>query len=54
MDERLARLASAAGIEPVYWDALGTKRELEEPTARAILRALGLDPTAMSTRRSPR
>ncbi len=44
MNAALARLAAAAGIEPEYWDALGTRRELAEPTARAVLRALGFDP----------
>jgi len=49
MNDALARLASAAGIEPVYWDALGTRRDLEEQSARAVLRALGFDPDADET-----
>ena len=44
MSEALARLAGAAGIEHGYWDALGTWRGLDDDTAAALLRALGLDP----------
>jgi len=43
MDDSLRRLAMLAGIEEAYWDALGTRRELTEPTARALLAALGLE-----------
>lgn len=45
MDETLARLADAAGIEAGYWDGLGTRRDLGEATARALLVALGHDTT---------
>ncbi len=41
MDEPWRRLATAAGIEPGYWDGLGARRDLTEPTARALLAALG-------------
>jgi 4-alpha-glucanotransferase len=44
MDEALLRLALAAGIEAEYWDGLGTRRELTDDTARALLGSLGLDP----------
>ena len=44
MNDALARLARAAGIEHGYWDGLGTWRDLEDDTAVALLRALGLDP----------
>lgn len=44
MDEALARLAAAAGIEPGYWDGLGTRRDLGSDTAQALLAALGFDP----------
>ena len=44
MNEALARLTGAAGIEHGYWDGLGTWRALEDATAAALLRALGLDP----------
>lgn len=44
MDEALRRLALAAGIESGYWDGLGTRRELPDDTAKALLRALGSDP----------
>ena len=44
MNDALARLAAAAGIEHGYWDALGTWRGLADDTAAALLRALGLDP----------
>ena len=44
MDEALRRLALAAGIEGGYWDGLGTRRELQDDTAQALLRALGFDP----------
>ena len=44
MDEALCRLALAAGIEGGYWDGLGTRRELQDDTAQALLRALGFDP----------
>jgi 4-alpha-glucanotransferase len=46
VNDALERLAAAAGIEHGYWDALGTWRGLEEDTATALLRALGLDPAA--------
>ena len=46
MDEPWRRLATAAGIEPGYWDGLGARRDLTEPTARALLAALGHDPGA--------
>lgn len=44
MNDALARLAGAAGIEHGYWDGLGTWRGLEDDSAAALLRALGLDP----------
>ncbi|MBK9606122.1 MAG: 4-alpha-glucanotransferase [Betaproteobacteria bacterium] len=44
MNDALARLAAAAGIEHGYWDGLGTWRGLEDDTAAALLRALGLNP----------
>lgn len=44
MDESWRRLAAAAGIEPGYWDGLGTRRDLTEATARALLASLGFDP----------
>jgi 4-alpha-glucanotransferase len=44
MDDALRHLAHAAGIEGGYWDGLGTRRDLTEATARALLRALDLDP----------
>ena len=44
MDEALLRLARACGIEAGYWDALGSRRELDTATARALLRVLGTDP----------
>jgi len=34
------RLAGVAGIESVYWDGLGVRRDLGEPTAAALLEAL--------------
>lgn len=37
------RLARAAGIEEVYWDGLGIRRELSERTASALLDALGFE-----------
>ena len=40
MNEALMRLAGAAGIENGYWDGLGIRRELGEPTALALLDAL--------------
>ncbi|MEX2482262.1 MAG: 4-alpha-glucanotransferase [Gammaproteobacteria bacterium] len=43
MDEDLRRLADQAGIEAGYWDALGTRRDLTEPTARALLVTLGFE-----------
>jgi (1->4)-alpha-D-glucan 1-alpha-D-glucosylmutase len=43
MNEALWRLATAAGIEERYWDGLGVQRELGEPTAVALLGALGID-----------
>lgn len=42
MDDALRRLATLAGIEEGYWDALGTHRELTEETACALLAALGV------------
>ena len=42
MNEALLRLAQAAGIENTYWDGLGVRRDLGEPTAAALLDALGL------------
>jgi 4-alpha-glucanotransferase len=44
MNDKLRRLAHAAGIESGYWDGLGVRRDLTETTARALLRALGSDP----------
>ena len=44
MDEALHRLARAAGIESGYWDGLGTRRDLSDDTAQALLSALGFDP----------
>ena len=41
MNEPWRRLATAAGIEPGYWDGLGTRRDLTDATARALLAALG-------------
>jgi 4-alpha-glucanotransferase len=46
VNEALMRLANAAGIENGYWDGLGNRRDLGEPTALALLDALGVD-TAM-------
>jgi 4-alpha-glucanotransferase len=43
MNEALRRLAFAAGIEDRYWDGLGAQRDLQEPTARALLGALDFD-----------
>jgi len=43
MDDTLRRLATLAGIEEGYWDALGTRRELTEATACALLAALGVN-----------
>jgi (1->4)-alpha-D-glucan 1-alpha-D-glucosylmutase len=43
MNEALRRLATAAGIEERYWDGLGVQRELGEPTAVALLGALGIN-----------
>ena len=43
MNEALRRLARAAGIEERYWDGLGTQRDLQETTARALLGALDFD-----------
>ena len=40
------RLAGAAGIESVYWDGLGVRRELREPTAAALLDALDFKSSA--------
>jgi 4-alpha-glucanotransferase len=42
----LMQLAAAAGIEDGYWDGLGVRRDLQEPTAVALLSALGFDPSA--------
>ena len=44
MNDALSRLTGAAGIEHGYWDGLGNWRGLEEATAAALLRSLGLDP----------
>jgi 4-alpha-glucanotransferase len=44
MNNNLRRLAHAAGIEGGYWDGLGVRRDLDETTARALLRALDFDP----------
>lgn len=46
MNEALMRLARAAGIEEVYWDGLGIRRELGERTAAALLDALGFQASA--------
>ncbi|MGB8339692.1 MAG: 4-alpha-glucanotransferase [Burkholderiales bacterium] len=40
MNEALMRLAGMAGIENGYWDGLGGRRDLQEPTAAALLAAL--------------
>lgn len=48
MKPDLIRLAVAAGIEDGYWDGLGIRRDLQEPTAAALLIALGFDPSADS------
>jgi 4-alpha-glucanotransferase len=45
VNHALGALAGAAGIEHGYWDGLGTWRGLEDDTAAALLRALGLDPS---------
>jgi 4-alpha-glucanotransferase len=44
MNDALSRLASAAGIEPGYWDGLGQWRELGVATTRTLLVAMGFDP----------
>ena len=44
MNDQLRHLAHAAGIEGGYWDGLGVRRDLTGTTARALLRALDLDP----------
>jgi len=41
VNEALLQLARAAGIEEIYWDGLGIRRELSERTASALLDALG-------------
>lgn len=41
-DERLARLAEAAGVEPRYWDIQGRLYETTPGAARALLGALDL------------
>jgi len=41
LNEALMQLARAAGIEEVYWDGLGIRRELGGRTAAALLDALG-------------
>ncbi len=46
MNPALLRLAGEAGIEDGYWDGLGVRRDLREPTAAALLAALGYDPSA--------
>lgn len=43
MNEALLRLAEAAGIENGYWDGLGIRRDLREPTAAALLDALDIN-----------
>ncbi len=43
MNASLLRLAREAGIEEVYWDGLGVRRELGGHTAAALLGALGFD-----------
>ena len=43
MNEALLRLAEAAGIENGYWDGLGIRRDLCEPTAAALLDALDIN-----------
>ncbi len=52
MDEPWRLLATAAGIEPGYWDGLGARRDLTEATARALLSALGHDPDAAPASRA--
>ena len=44
MNEALARLVRAAGIDSEYWDALGQHHVLDATSAVPLLRALGLDP----------
>jgi len=44
LNDALARLARAVGIESEYWDALGRHHVLDEASASPLLRALGLDP----------
>ena len=42
LSEDLRRRADAAGIEAGYWDALGSRRDLDDETATAVLRAMGV------------
>jgi len=42
-DEALVRLGAACGIQPVYWDLLGNRREISRETLRELLKALGVD-----------
>jgi 4-alpha-glucanotransferase len=41
MNDALVWLTGVAGIEHRYWDGLGVQRDLQEPTAFALLDALG-------------
>ena len=45
MNASLISLAAAAGVDNGYWDGLGVRRDLQEPTAAALLAALGIDPS---------
>ena len=47
-DAEIDRLCGAAGIERVYHDQFGTRREVSGDTARAVARILGVDPSAPS------
>ena len=44
-DEALGALARAQGIETEWWDWQGRKRQVSPDTLRALLRALGADPS---------
>lgn len=44
-DEALGALARAQGIETEWWDWQGRKRRVSPETLRALLRALGADPS---------
>ncbi len=46
MNQDWQRLAGEAGIEDAYWDGLGVRRDLSEPSAAALLAALGFDSSA--------